>query len=406
MAQSLALVSFRVAALLLGCVPFFCSAALLSSLRGSKDLSAVRPTGSVVSWPIKRHVIDDLEVGLMDLNGTAMAHRRSPKSMYYGDITVGTPGMKFVVVFDTGSGNLIIPGSKCTSYACKKHKRLESSTTSQVECQNGWGHDAVKISFGTGAITGACMKDRVCIGGTCTESSFISAVSETVNPFANYKFDGVLGLALPKMAQGGNFSIFSSLMHGLEKPLFSVFLSYEDAETSEVTFGAIKPEHNASEFFWVDVHSKSGWWEVHIDDIVLGKTRQNLCGTVGCRVAVDTGTSELAGPSSLVAALTGKLNVDSHCSNFGSLPDLGFILNGRILSLKPTDYVKKTSSYCSLSLMTLDIDKDDPAPLFVFGIPFLQRYYTAYDLQDHRVGFAAARHANQEPASLLLADAE
>lgn len=33
---------------------------------------------------------------------------------YMGNITVGTPDQNFIVVLDTGSANLLIPGTNCT----------------------------------------------------------------------------------------------------------------------------------------------------------------------------------------------------------------------------------------------------------------------------------------------------
>ena len=48
------------------------------------------------------------------------------------------------------------------------------------------------------------------------------------------------------------------------------------------------------------------------------------------QVAVDTGTSLLAGPTEIMEALDEKLGVKSDCSNMGSLPMLGFSLNGQV----------------------------------------------------------------------------
>jgi len=329
------------------------------------------------------------------------------KMAYYGDIGVGSPAQVFSVVFDTGSGNLIVPGSSCRSSACRLHDRFDEAKSPSVKAINCDGSaaasadeaDQITITFGTGHITGRCLKDRICVGSACSVGDFIAATEESSQPFASFAFDGVLGLALPSMAQSQTFSMMSRLTSGeaLRQPLFSVFLSDSDSETSEITFGEVKEEHMASELFWVPVTGTSGYWEVRIEDITLDGKAQNLCSD--CRVAVDTGTSQLAGPTDLITALSRALNVKTDCSNFNSLPKLGFIIGGRILSLDPRDYVDNTGTYCDVSLMNLDVPPPK-GPLFVFGIPFLQKYYSVYDHSNSKVGFAVARHHDREPEVL------
>lgn len=328
------------------------------------------------------------------------------KQMYYGDIQVGTPAQTFVVVYDTGSGNLIVPSITCESAACLSHRQFDwkkSTTVENWQCGEDWGDDSVKITFGTGHVTGACLMDQVCIGGACTKAPFIGALDESDRPFSAYTFDGVLGLALPGMAQrNGSFSIFPHFSGSLKSPVFSVFLSYDDAETSEITFGGSQEEHMASELFWVNLSGKYGYWEVNADDITFDKVPQRLCKKHGCRVAVDTGTSLLAGPGALIADLHKKLDVRPGCENYETLPKLGFVVGGRILSLNKEDYVQNANGLCRVSFMTLDVPPPR-GPLFVFGIPFLQKYYTVYDIDQGRVGFAVARHAGREAEALLTA---
>mmetsp|Transcript_58872 Transcript_58872/g.108732 ORF Transcript_58872/g.108732 Transcript_58872/m.108732 type:complete len:410 (+) Transcript_58872:208-1437(+) len=359
---------------------------------------------AAMSVSLHRHRVVDTQV--TQQGRTKQVH----KMAYYGPLLVGQPRQEFLVVYDTGSGNLIVPGSTCTSEACQVHRmfnRSASSTVSDIFCDGSLRThnevpDEITITFGTGSISGQCLRDDICVGdAACATGNFIMSEEESYNPFATFNFDGVLGLALPSMSQGTDFSLMNRMVETLENPIFSVFLSDSDDEVSEVTFGGVQKEHLASELFWVDVSSKSGYWEVNIEDITIDNVPQGMCQD--CRVAVDTGTSQLAGPSELVAQLTSTLQLNEDCSNYASMPRLGFVIGGNILNLRPAEYIDKDeTNYCSLSLMSLDIPPPK-GPLFVFGIPFLQKFFTVYDSANNRVGFAVARHKVQDQAEELVA---
>lgn len=148
--------------------------------------------------------------------------------------------------------------------------------------------------------------------------------------------------------------------------------------------------------------NKQSYWQIAIDDIAFNNVKQGLCE--GCQVAVDTGTSLLAGPSDVIQRLGDKLNVKEDCSNFSSLPYLGFTVGDHVLNLKPDDYIDKSEDGCSVSLMTLDVPPPN-GPLFVFGDPFLRRFLTVYDRSGPSVGFAVAKQTGltKEDVDRLLA---
>merc|ERR1719375_2942369 len=50
------------------------------------------------------------------------------KTAYYGEVEVGSQHQTFVVVFDTGSGNLMVPSTYCQSNACTMHQRYNRGT--------------------------------------------------------------------------------------------------------------------------------------------------------------------------------------------------------------------------------------------------------------------------------------
>lgn len=318
------------------------------------------------------------------------------KTAYWGTVSMGTPPQKFKVIFDTGSGNLILPSKKCSTKGCNVHRKYcaaNSSSASRVV--NEKGENSSTIYFGTGQVTGEYMEDLFCLGpGLCSKVRFLAATEESTEPFAQTSFDGVLGLGFGDLSLGKGFNVVDDM---LSHSLFSVFLT--DSGGSEITFGGYRPESLASEIIWAPV-SHPAYWQVSVEDITVGGSPTGLCEGK-CQVAVDTGTSMLAGPPILVERLSTRLGVMENCSNFAQLPVLGFLLQGYTLNMAPDDYIDKDSrgASCSFSVMPLEVPPPK-GPLFVFGDPFLRRFVTVYDRAGPRVGFAAARHANMDGAPL------
>merc|ERR1719235_1632580 len=138
----------------------------------------------------------------------------------------------------------------------KRFSRQESGSAKDIEADGtravkGQPRDQITVTFGTGEISGVFLQDDVCIGNLCTNIYFVGATDETDDPFTSFKFDGVLGLALPEMSQGKDFNVMDHLVsnQARHQPLFSVFLSDSDIENSEITFGDIKEEHMATKMF-------------------------------------------------------------------------------------------------------------------------------------------------------------
>jgi len=334
----------------------------------------------------------------MSLYNTEIVH----KTAYWGSIRVGTPPQEFKVIFDTGSGNLILPTAACSSEGCARHKKYSpsaSSTSKTVKNENG--EDSTQITFGTGEITGDFYEDKFCIGdGLCSDIRFIGSVEQSAMPFSSTPFDGILGLGFKDLSMGNSFNILDDMYQtgALPGGQFSVFLT-EDG-SSEITFGGFRQELLASEVVWAPVTHES-YWQVAVKDITFDNVDTNLCGTRGCQVAVDTGTSMLAGPPGLVSALQEKLSPKDDCSNFDSLPKIGFKVGDKILNLAPEDYMDKDSSGCSFSLMPLDVPPPR-GPLFIFGDPFLRRFVTIYDKSGPQVGFAVAKAGFPDASSFIV----
>jgi hypothetical protein len=335
------------------------------------------------------------------------------KTEYWGQIQVGTPPQQFSVIFDTGSGNLILPSINCQALGCSAARKyvpkdsktslvvgIEGKSMKEDPAQKKEAH----IHFGTGKIHGQFYQDQLCLSEdrACLKANFIGTDYESEIPFIQCSFDGIMGLGFKDLSMGPGFNMIDDVVsqHALPSNKFSVYLK-DKMYGSEISFGGYKKSQVASEVFWAPV-TKQSYWQIKIDDVTFNNAKTGLCSN--CQVAVDTGTSLLAGPTHVVQTIDAKLDVKSDCSNYHSLPLLGFEIGDTILNLKPEDYIDKSGSFCSLSMMTLDVPP--PAgPLFIFGDPFLRRFLTIYDRDGPSIGFAVAQHdgmTSEDAAKLIV----
>lgn len=314
------------------------------------------------------------------------------KTAYWGTVLMGTPPQEFKVIFDTGSGNLILPSESCSTTVCAAHRRYSAAnSSSSMRVVNEKGETSSTIYFGTGEVTGDYMQDVFCLGPQlCSKVRFLAATEESTEPFSQTVFDGVLGLGFVDLSMGKGFNVVDDMLSNSQ---FAVFISDEGG--SEITFGGYRAENLASGIVWAPV-SHQLYWQVTIEDITVGGKLTGLCKG-NCQVAVDTGTSMLAGPPELVEELSTRLGVMENCSHFADLPLLGFQLHGHTLNMEPEDYMDKDNAgaTCSFSILPLEL----PPPkkgLFILGDPFLRRFVTVFDRAGSRVGFAAAKRAGMD----------
>lgn len=254
--------------------------------------------------------------------------------------------------------------------------------------------DIVNLAFGTGTVSGIIVQDKVCVGNICTRADIVAETEESDEPFGHAPFDGIMGLGLSKLSEGDSFNVFGRMVNtsAVKSSLFSVFLGLTEDEGSEITFGEYKTQHMASDLVWAPVNNQStGFWQVALDDVAVQNKRLHLCHG-NCSVIIDTGTSLLAGPPDIINALIDKLDVATDCSNYHTLPDIGFVIGNRTMNLSPEDYVDRNGTKdCGVSLMTQEASNGD-GPLFILGDPFLRKYYTVYNQEKMEVGFALAKH--------------
>lgn len=381
------------------------------SLATAEELQLLRDPVAVVPL-VKQRVVSKKG----DRNFTTL------KSVYSGEVQVG--GNTFSVVFDSGSGHLILPGQNCYDKACVMHRQYGSGVAidadgSPVATEAGARRDQLTVNFGTGEVTAVFARDSVCVSpptsnatnnSVCRAANILQARRMSDNPFADFSFDGVFGLSLPGLSQDVSFNMATELTKALPSgsQAFSFFFSH-DTHGSRVAFGGIL-DLIRGPLAWIPVEEpEEGYWKVAVDTVHIGGTVLELCAK-GCNGVADTGTSVLAGPSEMIKAIRAHYSdiffLDGECrSNVTDEEDaLGFVsvyLGGVSLDLgvkdfsqvrRPLDGSEPTEGTpCELMLMRLDVP-EPLGPLVILGEPFLSKYYTVFDVENARVGFAEAVH--------------
>ncbi|NWI93868.1 PEPC protein, partial [Pitta sordida] len=146
------------------------------------------------------------------------------QSSYFGEITIGTPPQKFLVLFDTGSSNLWVPSIDCKSPACFNHAKFKPSESSTFT-PNGQSYT---FSYGSGAVNVVLGCDTLRIQNiTVTNQDFGLSEEEPTQPFYFADFDGILGMAYPCLAVGRVPTALQGMLQQeqLAQPIFSFYFS-------------------------------------------------------------------------------------------------------------------------------------------------------------------------------------
>lgn len=316
-------------------------------------------------------------------------------AQYFAEIGLGTPPQTFKVILDTGSSNLWIPSSECTSIACYLHNKYVSGDSITYK-PNGTDFS---ITYGSGSVKGYLSQDILQLAGIeIPKQVFGETTSEPGLTFAFGKFDGILGLGYDSISvQHTVPPVYNAINQGLlDEPKFAFHLGVEgeDGIGGTATFGGVDESLFEGKITYLPVRRKA-YWEVKFDSLAFGEDAAKL--DIGA--VIDTGTSLITLPSDLAEIFNAQIGAEKSwsgqytvdCAKRDGLPDLTFTFDGYDFPISAYDYILEVGGSCVSTITPMDIS-EPVGPLAIIGDAFLRRYYSVYDIGHDAVGLAKAKH--------------
>jgi hypothetical protein len=120
-----------------------------------------------------------------------------------------------------------------------------------------------------------------------------------------------------------------------------------------------------------------------------------LClGNKKCKAIADTGTTLITGPTEGIRHLLNSIPLQTDCKNYNIIRSLEFVFSGLKFKLEVEDYISRSKDHKNCSAMIMPLDVPHPrGPAWILGGVFLTKFYSVYDRDYNKVGFARAKHS-------------
>ncbi|CAI5714676.1 unnamed protein product [Peronospora farinosa] len=329
---------------------------------------------------------------------------------YIGSVGFGHPPQYLDMIFDTGSSDTWIPGINCTSYGSHHQFDIQKSTTCRDTDEKFYD------VYGSGSVSGTVVVDSVSISGYTVNSARFGVTDDESEMLQDFPADGIFGMGFEGLAHISRPTVFAALagQNADLENMFAFFLTHEAYLTgSELHIGGydlsvVGP--NAS-FHYTPVvklpeFDSFMYWTIKVNNFFIlpqsidvdesngrrSKTdvTANICAPF-CYAIIDTGTSLISVPASqfneVVTKITRGLNCDGIDCDSVSVEDFPVLHFGmepdNVFLLQPQDYVLCSKwSQCKLQFQSTT-DR-----WWILGDVFIKTYYTLFDAERMRVGFA------------------
>lgn len=328
---------------------------------------------------------------------------------YYGSVSIGTPqAQRFNVILDTGSSDLFVASSNCST--CTRGTPFFEASRSTSFTPSG---EPAQITYGSGQVSGEIVSDTVSMGPfTVRSQTFLNAQEVSSNLIAG-RVGGLMGLAFSSISSTKSTPFWQNLASSgaLDTPVMAFWVDRSEAAPNidvpggVFTLGGTNTSLYTGSIEFIDIPGNAPtYWLLPLSAVnVQGKSVRVATGSAALS-AIDTGTTLVGGPSNdvraIYEAIPGSQTVPGQ-GGFYSFPcsstvSVSLAFGGKSWPINPSDMnlgrVAQGSSQCVGAIFDLTRGSNIPEgagnPMWVVGDTFLKNVYSVYRASPPSVGFA------------------
>eukprot|EP00343_Euplotes_focardii_P008193 CAMPEP_0205818468 /NCGR_PEP_ID=MMETSP0206-20130828/377_1 /ASSEMBLY_ACC=CAM_ASM_000279 /TAXON_ID=36767 /ORGANISM="Euplotes focardii, Strain TN1" /LENGTH=376 /DNA_ID=CAMNT_0053110847 /DNA_START=14 /DNA_END=1144 /DNA_ORIENTATION=+ len=309
-------------------------------------------------------------------------------TQYVAEVTVGNPPQSFMLVPDTGSSNLWVYSSTCYfSLPCYLHSSYGHKKSSTF-VKDGNKFD---LNYGSGGVKGHWSIDEADFAGVAApDFKFGEVTSASGIAFIMGHLDGILGLAYEAISVD-NLPVFIEAAD-VEDKSFSFLLGHLDQESVLVVPG-VDEDFFTGDLVYHDVIEQM-YWSLNMTSIQVGDEQIEHASEF--KGVIDSGTSLIVGDAKIIDPIIAKIGtIDQTCKDISGHPDITISFDGIDYVLTSEDYIVQVKSFLGTACVNgfMAANFGEGFDYLIIGDVFMRKFYSHFDKNENRVGFALADHS-------------
>jgi hypothetical protein len=322
---------------------------------------------------------------------------------YFGSLAIGTPPTSYNVILDTGSADLWVADSLCSS-GCENVPTFDSSSSSSFQNES----TTFSITYGSGQASGSLGSDVVQMAGFSVKNQVFAVCNQVSPGLLTSPVSGLLGLAFQTISSSRAQPLWQILVSSgaWDSPLMAFqltrYLNDSGVQTEEpggsFSMGFTNSSLYTGDIDYVNMPVQGSYWILPLSSVNVQGNTISLPSGSSSYAAIDTGTTLVGGPSEYIsqifAQIPGSAPGTGNFQNYYTYPcdsnvNISLSFGGsKSWTISPADFQlsRLTRTTCLGAFFQLSTGRS--APSWIIGDTFLKNVYSVFRYHPLSIGFA------------------